>query len=325
MIAGRVLLAAACTAGIPAALLGWLWLAERVERLLPPRRRPAARAWLWLAPAGAPAAIFLLWPLAYTAVLSFRDATGAAWRGAANYAFLLDSSEVHAALRNNLLWLVLLTAGCLLVALTVAVLSDAVRWEPAAKAIVVAPTAISFVCGAVIWRFMFQYQPPGLPQTGTLNAAWTGLTGSPPVPWLVDSRTNNAALVAVGVWMTAGFAAVIISAALKGLPAELVEAARIDGANAWQVFRYITLPQLRPTLVVVATLLAIMALKAFDIVYVMTNGNYDTDVIANLMYRQLFVAQDYGRASAVAVLLAVIAAPIFLVNASVIRNRGSGR
>jgi alpha-glucoside transport system permease protein len=125
--------------------------------------------------------------------------------------------------------------------------------------------------------------------------------------------------------MTAGFAAVVISAALKGLPAELVEAARIDGANAWQVFRYITLPQLRPTLVVVATLLAIMALKAFDIVYVMTNGNYDTDVIANLMYRQLFVAQDYGRASAVAVLLAVIAAPVFLVNAGVIRNRGSGR
>jgi alpha-glucoside transport system permease protein len=125
--------------------------------------------------------------------------------------------------------------------------------------------------------------------------------------------------------MTAGFAAVVISAALKGLPAELVEAARIDGANAWPVFRYITLPQLRPTLVVVATLLAIMALKAFDIVYVMTNGNYDTDVIANLMYRQLFVAQDYGRASAVAVLLAVIAAPVFLVNAGVIRNRGSGR
>lgn len=317
----RVLAALAFTAAVPALLLGWLWLVGRLEAVLPHRLHRRLLPWLWLAPALAPVGVFLAWPLANTVWLSLRDAGSGAWAGIDNYRYLATSAEVHTALRNNLLWLALLTGGCLAVGLLVAVLTDRVRYEAVAKAAVVLPTAIPFVAGAVIWRFMYQYRPPGLPQTGTLNAVLTA-AGAAPVAWLVDTRTNNAALIAVGVWMTAGFATVILSAALKAVPAELHEAARIDGAGPWQAFRHVTLPQLRPAVVVTATLVAVSAFKAFDIVYVMTNGNYRTDVIANLMYRQLFVDQDYGRASAIAVLLTLLAVPVLLVNARATRRAG---
>lgn len=312
---GRILLAALFTLGAPLALLVWLWLSERLVGLLGRRYAARLRPVLWLLPALALVGVFLVWPLIYTGILSFRNAAGQGWRGLDNYRYLATDHDVHAALKNNVLWLVLLVAGCTLIGLLVATLSDAVRYESVAKAIIVAPIAISFVCGAVIWRFMFDYQPPGLPQTGTLNAAYTGVTGNQPVAWLVNPTTNNSALILVGIWMTTGFATVILSAAIKGVPTELLEAARVDGATTWQAFRNITLPHIRPTITVVATLLAVMALKAFDIVYVMTNGNYGTDVIANVMYRQLFIAQDYGKASAVALLLTALAIPIVISNA----------
>jgi alpha-glucoside transport system permease protein len=301
-------------------LLGWLWLAERVAAAAPRRSRRAVLGWLWLAPAVALVGVYLLWPLLNTLYLSVRDARSSAWHGIDNYRYLAQDSRVHAALRNNLLWLMLLTGGCIAVGLLVAVLADDVRYETVAKAAVVAPTAIPFVAGAVIWRFMYQYQPPGFAQTGTLNAIWTTVTGREPVAFLVDESTNNAALIGVGVWMTTGFATIILSAAIKGVPGELREAARMDGANGYQAFRYILLPQVRPAIVVTATLLAISAFKAFDIVYVMTNGNFATDVLANLMYRQLFVDQDYGRASAIAVLLAVAAIPVLIINARTARR-----
>jgi alpha-glucoside transport system permease protein len=317
----RIIAAVAFVAGVGAGLLGWLWLAERITGRLPLRWRRRLLGPLWLAPAAVMMGIYLLWPLVNTVVLSLRDRTSTSWRGLENYAFLARDEQVHAALANNLFWLVLLTGGCLAVGLLVATLADRVRYEALAKAAVVAPTAIPFVAGAVIWRFMYQYQPPGLPQIGTLNAAWTSTTGQDPLAFLVDERTNNAALIGVGIWMTTGFATIILSAALKSVPAELREAAIVDGANSRQTFRYVILPQLRPAIIVTATLLAISAFKAFDIVYVMTNGNFATDVLANLMYRQLFLNQDYGRASAIAVLLAVAAIPVLIVNARNARRR----
>jgi alpha-glucoside transport system permease protein len=325
MILSRVVTAAAFLAGLAVTLLGWLWLVERVAARFGPRYRRTVLGWLWLAPALGLVGLYLAWPLLNTVVLAARDAQSRSWVGLRNVIFLATDDQVRSALRNNLLWLVVLTIGCLLVGIAVAVLADRVRYEGIAKAAVVLPTAIPFVAGAVVWRFMYQYQPPGLPQTGTANAVWTAITGADPVAWLVDTRTNNLALITVGIWMTAGFATVILSAALKSIPAELREAATVDGASPWQVFRHITLPHLRPTIVVTATLLAITAFKAFDIVYVMTNGNFDTDVIANLMYRQLFVNQDYGRASAIAVLLAALALPILLLNARVMRSEGEYR
>ena len=171
----------------------------------------------------------------------------------------------------------------------IAVLFDRVRYESVAKTVIFLPLAISATAASVIWLFMFAYQPPGTPQTGTLNAAVTSV-GVAPQPWLTLSglSLNTILLVLVTTWIWTGFCMVIISAALKGINVELLEAARVDGANEWQVFRGIIFPLLLPTLAVVSTTIIITALKAFDIVYVMTNGNFDTQVIANSMYQEMF-------------------------------------
>ena len=318
------LLAVGVTVGVPSALFGYLWAVEKLLTPFSERTRRRFRPWAWLAPALLLTGVLLLYPMLNTLVLSFRSADSRRWSGLANYRYLVDDGQARSALRNSLMWVVVLTVGCLLLGLAVALLADRVRYEVGVKSIVVLPTAVSFVAGAVIWKFMFDYQPPGFAQTGTLNAAWTTVSRQPPVAWLVDTSTNNSALITVGIWMTTGFATVIISAALKMLPAELTEAARIDGANSRQLLRYVLLPQLRPTLTVVATLLAISAFKAFDVVYVMTNGNYRTDVIANLLYQQLFIDQDYGRAGAVAVLLTVVISPVLVVNVRALRREGEG-
>jgi alpha-glucoside transport system permease protein len=316
--------ALALTIGTPLVVYVWLWLAERLVARVPRRMQGGTRAVLWLLPASAFIAVFLMWPLVYTAVLSLRDAAGRGWSGLGNYRFLAEDDAVRSALRNNVLWVIGLVVVPTLVGLAIAVLSNRVRYESAAKAVVVAPIAISFVAGAIIWRAMFAFQPAGQPQTSTVNAV-IDLFGGVPVAWLVDTRTNNAALITVGVWMTAGFATIVLSAALKGLPSELIEAAQVDGASRWQAFRHVTLPQLRPALVVVITALAITALKAFDVVYVMTNGAFDTNVIANVLYQQLFVARHQGRASAVAILLTLIAAPIIYVNVRTTRAESRRR
>jgi alpha-glucoside transport system permease protein len=174
--------------------------------------------------------------------------------------------------------------------------------------------AISFVAAGVIWRFMYAYQPAVATQTGTLNAVWTALTRQDPIPWLIDRRVNNFALIFVAIWVWTGFAMVITSAALKGIPTELLEAARVDGANELQVFGFITVPLLAPTLTVIGTTLVIFALKAFDIVYVMTNGNYNTDVLARRMYGELFTNQNFGRSGAIAVILLLAVVPVLIFN-----------
>jgi len=167
--------------------------------------------------------------------------------------------------------------------LLIAVLTDRVPYEAVAKALIFLPMAISSVAAGVIWKFMYDYRPPGQPQTGTLNAVVSGL-GITPQPWLILQPWNNGFLIFVGVWMMAGFAMVILSAGLKGISDEVLEAALVYGANEWNVFWQIKIPLLGSTIAVVATTVVIAALKTFDIVYVMTNGNYGTDVVARRMY-----------------------------------------
>ena len=317
----RIVTALAFTAGVPLALVGWLWLVERLLRPLGRRRAGQLRPWAWLAPGALLIGVFLAYPLINTLLLSTRDATSSHFVGLANFTEVLGSGDVRGALRNNILWLVLLVGGCLLAGLLVSVLADGTRYESVAKAAVVLPTAVSFVAGAVVWRAMYDYRPPGTAQTGTLNAALVAATGHDPVSWLVNTRTNNAALIVVGIWMTAGFAVVVLSAAVKNVPRELVEAAKVDGAGPLRVFRHVVLPELIPTIVLVVTFLGITAFKSFDVVYVLTNGSYGTDVIANVMYRELFVSSDYGHASAIAVLLLIIAMPVLLVNLRIGRGR----
>jgi alpha-glucoside transport system permease protein len=210
------------------------------------------------------------------------------------------------------------------VGLVVAVLADRVKYESTIKAVFFLPMAVSFVAAGVIWKFMYDYQPPGAPQTGTLNAIVTSV-GALPQPWLINAPWNNLFLIVVAIWTWVGFCMVIISAALKGIEPSLLEAARVDGANEWQVFQKVIVPLISPTLAVVATTMVIFALKAFDIVYVMTSGNFDTQVIAFTMYQDMFTFQQFGRAAAIAVILMLATVPVMVFNISRFRAQEERR
>jgi alpha-glucoside transport system permease protein len=312
----RLLQAAVAVIGVPAATVGYIVLAEKVIGLLPARGAARVRPWFWLAPALALLFVFLVYPSLNTVNLSLLDATSTAWVGLRNYEALFTDAGVVIALRNNVIWVVVFTSATVIIGLVLAVLTDRVPYEGIAKALIFLPLAISFVAAGVIWRFMYDYRAPPLPQTGTLNAFLTAVVPRfEPQAWLVNNLPfNNLALIAAAVWIWTGFCLVILSAALKGIPVELLEAARVDGATELQIFRRILVPLLAPTLAVVATTMIIFALKAFDIVYVMTNGNFDTEVIANRMYKEMFNVRDFGRASAIAVVLLVAIVPVMLFN-----------
>ncbi len=301
--------------GVPIVEVAYAVMGEAVLRLVPERRRWIFRPWVWLAPALFLLAVFLVYPAINTAVLSLLGADSKRFVGLRNFLFAFTDHEMLIAFRNNVLWLVVFTGLTVGLGLVMAVLTDRVRYETVAKSILFLPMAISFVAAGVIWKFVYEFRPLGLPQVGLLNAALLRIVpGSQPVAWLIDPAINNLVLILVAVWVWTGFCVVILGAALKGIPVELVEAARVDGATEWQVFWRITIIQLAPTITVLATTMAIYALKAFDIVYVMTNGNFNTEVIANRMYKEMFNFQDFGRASALAVILLVATVPIMIVN-----------
>jgi alpha-glucoside transport system permease protein len=290
---------------------------DRRVRLLP---------WLWLLPALFFIILFLVYPVVDTLRLSFMNQDSSAYVGVENYQYVFTSTATQSALLNNVLWLLLFTVLTVGMGLIFAVLTGRVRYESLAKAAIFIPMAISFVAAAVIWRFMYTYRPEGFTQIGLINAAGTDI-GLPPIAWLVEHalpytdvllpgplHTNNFALVAVGVWMWTGFAMVVLSAGLKGISTEVLEAARVDGASEWQIFWRIILPILSPTIAVVGTTLVIQALKKFDMVWVMTAGNYGTDVVATLMFKEMFNFRNFGHASALAVILLVAILPIILIN-----------
>ena len=310
---GRFLSLAVAVIGVPLVLVGYILATEWLLGLLPERRRPRLRPWLWVAPALIFVTGYLIYPSLDTIRLSFLNGNSSKLVGLDNYRWLIDSDAVHIALRNNIMWVVLYTAAAIVFGLAFALLADRVRYESVTKSLVFLPMAISFVAASVIWGFVYAWQPGDAPQTGVVNAVLTAFGGEPQA-YLVDKPWNNVFLIVVAVWVWTGFAMVILSAALKGIPAELIEAARVDGAGEVLVFRRIILPLLGPTIAVVMTTLVIFALKAFDIVYVMTSGNYDTNVIALLMYQQMFSVHDFGKAAAVSVLLLAAIVPVLIVN-----------
>jgi len=269
--------------------------------------------WLYLAPSLLFLGFFLVYPTLHTLYLSFFDERSENFVGLQNYIWALTSEDMLIAFRNNLLWLVLFTGLTLSLGLILAVILDRVRYEAVAKSIIFMPMAISFVGAGVIWKFVYAYRPANAAQIGLLNAILR-LMNLNPIGWLVNRATNNFAIIAVGVWIWTGFCMVVLSAAYKGIPKELVEAARVDGASEWQVFWHITLPMIKPTIAVVATTLVINVLKVFDLVYVMTNGDLGTEVIANRMYKEMFHFLNFGRASSIAVILLLAIIPVMLFN-----------
>lgn len=309
----RLITAAIVVFGVPAVLVGYIWLTERILRVMPERRQGRFRPWIWIAPALLFLFVFLVYPTLNTIVLSFQDRAGQAFVGLANYEYFLTSSSTLTSLRNSVLWVVFMTAGVVGLGLLIAVLVDRVRYEPIAKSVIFVPLAISFVAASIIWTFMYQFRAPGTTQTGTLNAVLE-LVGAGPAAWIQTEPLNNIFLIIVGIWMWTGFAMVILSAGLKGISTELLEAARVDGANEWQVFRGIIFPLLLPTIFVVGTTIVITALKSFDIVYTMTSGNFSTDIIAHRMYQEMFINSHFGRASAVAIVLLVAIVPFMALN-----------
>jgi alpha-glucoside transport system permease protein len=281
-----------------------------------PRRSPSKSqliAWVWIAPAVFFAVLFLIYPVLNTIWLSFFNDTSTRFVALKNFSRIFTDPAMLEILRNNALWLVLGTVATVFLGLVIAVLVDRVRIESAAKAAIFIPMAISFVGAGVIWNFMYQFAPKGQTQIGLLNAVITKL-GFPPQTWLINPQVNNFALIAVYVWMWTGFCMVILSAALKSVSSDLLEAARVDGANELTIFWRIIVPVISPTIVVVATTMVINLLKIFDIVYVMTGGNYGTNVIAMSYYQQNFTFGNTGLASALAVVLLVAIIPIMYFN-----------
>lgn len=264
-----------------------------------------------------PAVLFLLiyqvYPALQTIYLSFLDRRSEAFVGLQNYRYVFTSPVMLTAFRNNLIWLIFFTAGTVGLGLLFAILVDKVKYESFAKSIVFMPMAISFIGAGVVWKFMYTYKPPGSPQIGLLNQILV-IFGFEPKGWLLESPLNTFALIVVGLWIWTGYCMVILSAAYKGIPRELVEAAAVDGANELQVFRHITIPELKPALTMVITTMLVNVLKIFDIIYVMTNGNFGTEVIANRMFKEMFQFSNTGRASAIAVVLFLMIIPIMYAN-----------
>ena len=311
----ELITAAIVLLGVPLVLIGYILGVEWLLRFLPERRQDRIRPWLWIAPTLAFLFVFLIYPTINTIVLSFMDKFSRNFVGLDNYLWFFGDPSTLEALRNSVLWVVFMTAGVVGLGLLIAVLVDRVRYEPVAKTAIFVPLAISFVAAAIIWNFMYQYRPPGAPQTGTVNAV-VGLFGLGPVDWIRERSMliSNFSLIFIGIWIWTGFAMVILSAGLKGISVELLEAARVDGATEWQVFRGIILPLLMPTIFVVGTTIVITALKTFDIVYTLTNGAFGTDIIARKMFFEMFTTQHFGRASVVAIVLLVAIVPFMALN-----------
>ena len=281
--------------------------------------------WLYLSAALIIMLLFIVYPTIRTVTLSVKDKRGTqpasadcvpgepCWGVLENYRYALTNPEMRQALRNNALWILLMVPGTVGAGLLFAVLSDRVRYEKVAKAIIFLPMAISFVGAGVIWKFVYYLESGAGPQIGVLNAVVTALGGTP-VAWLTNRHwiVNNISLWIVGIWLWAGFCMTVLSAALKAVPVEILEASRVDGASEWRIFWRISFPLILPTITVVTTTMIINVLKVFDIVYVMTNGLNGTEVIANRMFK--FIVTNQGRSMAIAVLLIVLTIPIMIYN-----------
>lgn len=276
-------------------------------------RRSQIRPWLFAGPAMLFLTVYLIYPVFETLRLSMFDRFGQNFVGLDNYIWAFNDAVFWQAALNNAAWLLIVPLLSTAIGLVIAVLADRLWWGNIAKSLIFMPMAISFVGASVIWKFVYTYRGPGIEQIGVINAIVTGM-GFPPQAWITIPLLNSLLLMVILVWIQTGFAMVILSAALRGIPEETLEAARIDGASDIRIFFDIMIPQIQGTLLVVWTTITITVLKVFDIVYAMTNGEFQTQVLANLMYRWMFISGDYGRGSTIAVILMLAVVPIMVWN-----------
>jgi alpha-glucoside transport system permease protein len=294
-----------------------------LDRIYPARGENAARninranlirPWLFVGPSVLLLGLYLVYPVFRSLVLSLSDPAGAEWIGVDNYVWLIQDEKFAESMRNNLLWLVVVPTLATFFGLVAAALTDRIKWGNFAKSMIFMPMAISFVGAAVIWKFIYDYRGEGQIEIGLLNAI-VEYFGGEAQAWITLPFWNSFFLMFILVWIQTGFAMVILSAALRGIPEETIEAAILDGASPLQVFWRIKVPQIWGTIAVVWTTITILVLKVFDIVFAMTNGQWGSQVLANLMYDWMFRGSpDFGRGSAIAMVIMLLVTPIMVWN-----------
>ena len=281
------------------------------------RIRGRANSWLTVVVFIGPTLVLLTVGLIYPAVLtikqSFQNARSTQWVGLSNYGTIFTEPEFRTVLLNTFVWVILVPIAATLIGLVYAVLVDRTRTEALSKALVFVPMAISMVGASIIWRFVYDYRPTRLEQIGLANQILKSL-GFDTYQFLLYPPWNTMFLIVVMIWIQAGFAMTVLSASIKAIPDDIIEAAKLDGVGGMQMFRFITIPSIRPGMIVVLTTIAIGTLKVFDIVRTMTGGNFDTSVIANEFYNQAFRYDNAGLGGALAVLLFILVVPIVIYN-----------
>lgn len=311
--------------GVGGAMLLFWALNTLVERL-PEKWEHRLKPYVFIGPAFVVVTAFLVFPALDTIRRSFLGPTSTDFVGVDNYQFLFTDPAIREAVVNTLLWIVFVPIFAVIVGLAIATLADRLspRWENIAKSTIFLPMAISFVGASTIWGFMYAWRPPGRPQIGLLNGVVTAL-GFDPITWLQSQPINNFALMFIMVWLQAGFAMVLLSAAIKSVPEDTVEAARIDGATEVQIFFRVIVPQIASTIAVVTTTILIVVLKVFDIVRVLTGGRFGTDIIANRFITELITFRQFGRAAVIVVALIIATIPVMIWNIRRFREQEATR
>jgi alpha-glucoside transport system permease protein len=304
----------AIVGGVGGALILY-WILNKITERLPQKWEDRIKPYVFVGPAVLAIGLFLIYPAIRTFILSFANAPSTAWVGFDNYTELLSSTEFLQTLYNTLLWIIIVPTLTVVFGLAVAALADRLRpsAEKFTKSIIFMPMAISGVAAAAIWRFIYETRPEGTPQIGILNAIVVALGGKP-VAWLQQDQyhLNSFLLMVILIWGQVGFAMVLLSAAVKSVPDDTLEAARIDGANERQVFFRVIVPQIWATVITVFITVLIAVLKIFDVVFVMTNGNFNTDVIAVRFFNELFRNGNNGYAAAIVVMLMIAVTPVMI-------------
>ena len=318
----------AIVSGVLGSLLLY-YVLNRVVEWLPKKWEERLKPYVFVGPAVVLVGFFLIYPAVRTIIFSFANSDSTKFIGLKNFTYLLGSSDfVSGALLNTLLWMIVVPAITVVFGLAVAVLADRLqpRAEKLTKSIIFLPMAISMVGASAIWKFVYESTPSGTPQIGLLNAILAKF-GFGPVAWLQISQAhaNSLLLMVIMIWAQVGFSMVLLSAAVKGVPEDTIEAGRIDGASEKRIFINIVVPQIWPTVITVFITVLIGVMKIFDIVYVMTDGNFNTDVIGLRFYTELFTNGNNGFAAAIVVMLMIAIVPVMIYQVRHFRRQEAQR
>jgi len=304
----------ALVGGVGGAAVLFFFLNMFVEGL-PAKISERAIPFVFLLPGIGLMTVMLIYPAILTINYSFANADSTEYVGLDNYRTIFGDSDFRESILNNLLWLIIVPAVTVAIGVMVAVLADklSASGEKTAKSVIFVPMAISFVGASAIWGLVYAYNNKGQTQVGLLNALWVKLGGDPQTWYQISTlKLNSLLLMVILIWLQVGFSMILMSSAIKGVPEDTLEAARIDGASEWQIFWKVVIPQIKGTMITVFITVTILVLKVFDIVYVSTNGNFKTNVIANLFFNTLFADDQAGQASAIVVVLLIAITPVLI-------------